>query len=178
MKEIVNKFLLKREKFIPEVHSRQPEFPYNSWRLFTKNKERIQKFKEKGDSKYTFQNKLDEVCFQYDLGYWDFKGLPRRTRSHKVLRDKVFNIAKNSKYDGCQRSLGSMIYTFFDENSSAGAVTRANKSAIKKRITSYQQLAKEFHKSNIRKFEKRNLYSSCKDNMWGADFADIQLIRN
>ena len=112
------------------------------------------------------------------MGYRDFKGLPRRTRSHKVLRDKVFNIAKNSKYDGYQGSLGSMIYTFFDENSSAGAVTRANKSAIKKRITSYQQLAKEFHKSNIRKFEKRNLYSSCKDNMWGADFADIQLIRN
>ena len=43
----------------------------------------------------------------------DFKDLPRRTASDKVFRDKAFNIAKNSKYDGCQKGLASMVYNFF-----------------------------------------------------------------
>ena len=44
------------------------------------------------------------------MAYGDFKDLPRRTASDKVLRDKPFNIAKNPKYDGCQRRLASMVY--------------------------------------------------------------------
>ena len=43
----------------------------------------------------------------------DFKDLSRRTASDKVFRDKAFNIAKNSKYDGCQKGLASMVYNFF-----------------------------------------------------------------
>ena len=50
MNEIVNKFLLAEDKFIPEIHLRQPGFPYIAYGTFTKNKERIKKFKETGDS--------------------------------------------------------------------------------------------------------------------------------
>ena len=46
------------------------------------------------------------------MAYGDFKDLARRTASDKVLRDKAFNIAKNPKYDGYQRGLASMVYTF------------------------------------------------------------------
>ena len=67
-----------------------------------KNKERIQRFKETGDSRYIYQNELDKDCFLHDMAYGDFKDLTRRTSSDKVLRDKAFNVAKNSKYDGYQ----------------------------------------------------------------------------
>ena len=67
------------------------------------NKERIEKFKETGHSRYIYQNELDKACFQHDMAYGDFKDLNRRTFADKVLRDKALNIAKDSKYDGYQR---------------------------------------------------------------------------
>ena len=93
---------------MPERHLRQPGFIYSACGPFTKNKERIHKFKETGDSRYIYQNKLDKVCFQHDMTYEDFKDLTRRTASDKFLRDKAFNIAKNTKYEGHQRGLASM----------------------------------------------------------------------
>ena len=48
----MNKFLLAGDKFMPEMHLRQPQFTYSACGSFTKNKERIQKFKETGDTKY------------------------------------------------------------------------------------------------------------------------------
>ena len=80
----------------------------------SKNKERIQKFKETGDPRYIYQSELDKVCFQHDMAYGDFKYSNRRTTADKVLRDKAFSIAKNPKYDGYQRGLASMFYKFFD----------------------------------------------------------------
>ena len=82
-----------------------------------KNKQIIQKFKETGDS----QNIED--CFQHDMGYGDCKDLTRKTASDKILRDKVFSIAKNPKYDGYQRGLASMVYTFFNKKNSCYACT-------------------------------------------------------
>ena len=87
------------------------------WTIY-KNKERIQKFKETGDSRYIYQNELDKTCFQHDKAYGDFKDLTRRTAFYKILRDKAFNIAKNPKYHGYQRGLASMIYKFFDKKAS------------------------------------------------------------
>ena len=55
------------------------------------------------------------------MAYGDFKDLPRGTASDKVLRDKAFNIAKNPKYDGYQKGLGSMVYKFFDKKTAGGA---------------------------------------------------------
>ena len=56
MNEIVNKLLLARDKFMPEMHLRQPVFTYSACGSFTRNKERIQKFKETEDSQYIYQN--------------------------------------------------------------------------------------------------------------------------
>ena len=95
MNKIVNKFLLAGGKFMPEMYLRQPEFTYSACGPFTKNKERIRKFKETGDTDNTYRNELDKACFQHDVGYGDFKDLARSTASDKVLRDKAFNIAKN-----------------------------------------------------------------------------------
>ena len=64
MNEIVNKFLLARDKFMSEIHLRQSGFTYSACGPFIKNKERIQKFKETMDSRYIYQNELDKACFQ------------------------------------------------------------------------------------------------------------------
>ena len=75
------------DKFIPEMHLKQPGFTYSSCWPFTKNKERIQKFKETGDTRYIYKNELDKACFQHNMAYEDFKGLKKRTFSDRVLRD-------------------------------------------------------------------------------------------
>ena len=90
-------------------------FTYSACGPFTKNKERIQKFKETGDSRYIYRNELDKACFQHDMAYGYFKDLKRRRAADNVLRDKAFNIAKKSKYDGYQRGFASMVYKFFDK---------------------------------------------------------------
>ena len=167
MNEIVNKFLLAGDKFMPEMHSRQPQFVYSACGPFTKNKEGIQKFKETGDTSYIYKNELDKACFQHDMAYGDFKDLPKRTASDKVLRDKAFKIASDQKYDGYQRGLASMVYKFFDKKSQ-GSGLASNKENV--------QLANELHKPIIKKFNKRKVYSSFKDNIWGVDLADMQLL--
>ena len=86
------------------MHLKQPGFTYSACRSIAKNKERIQKFKETGDTNYIYKNELDKACFQHDMAYGDFKDI-KRMASDKILRDKAFNIAKNPKYDGCQRGL-------------------------------------------------------------------------
>ena len=95
---------------------KQPGFSYSACRPFTINKERIQKFKEAGDTNYIFKNELDKSCYQHDMAYGDFKDLTRRTASDKILSDKVFNIAKNPKYDRFQRELDSLVYKFLIKN--------------------------------------------------------------
>ena len=86
----------------------------------------------------------------------------------KVFPDKVFNVAKNPKYDGYQCGLASVVYKFLDKKSSG--------SGVKSEIMWNQQLAEELHKPVVRKFKKRKVYSSFKDNIWGTDLADMQLI--
>ena len=93
------------------------------WTIYKKNKEIIQKFKQTGDSRYIYQKELDKTCFQHDMAYGDFKYL---TASHKILRDKALDIAKNPVYDRYQRALASMVQKFFDKKTSA---TSANKFA-------------------------------------------------
>ena len=81
-----------------------------------KIKKQLKKIKETGDSRDVYRNELDKAFFRHHMAYGDFKDLNRRTTTDKVfkvLRDKAFNIAKNSKYDGYQRGLASMVYNFF-----------------------------------------------------------------
>ena len=110
MDKIINGFLLTGDKFMPQMHSRQPGFSYSACRLFTKDKERIQKFKKMENSRYIYQNKRDKARAQHDIVYGDFMDLPRRTDSDKVLRDKAFNIAKNPKIDGHKEGLDKFLY--------------------------------------------------------------------
>ena len=112
MNKIVNKFLLGGYKFMPEVDLKQPGFTYSVCGPFTKNKERTKKFKDSGDSRYIYRNKLRKACFQYDMIYGDFKDLPKRKASDTVLLDKAFNTAKILKYDKYYRRLVSVSYTF------------------------------------------------------------------
>ena len=83
------------------------------------------------------------------MAYGDYKDLARRTGSDKILCDRAFNIATNPKYDGYQRGLASIVYKFFDKNSSC--------SGIKNENMSDQQLAEVLHKPSIRKFKKRKV---------------------
>ena len=65
---------------------------------------------------------MEKACFQHDMAYGDFKDLPRRKASNKLLRDKAFSIAKNQKCNGYPRGLASMVFNFFDKRSSSGTV--------------------------------------------------------
>ena len=78
MNEIINKFLLAGNKFMPEMHSKQPRFTYSACEVLTKNKERIQKFTETGDTAFIYKNEPDKACFQDDMAYADFKDLAKK----------------------------------------------------------------------------------------------------
>ena len=62
---------------MPKMHLKQPGFTCSAYRPFSKNKERIKKFKETGDTKYIYRNELDEACFRHDMAYGDFKDLDK-----------------------------------------------------------------------------------------------------
>ena len=133
MNEIVNKFLLAGDKSMPEMHFKQPWLTYSACGPFTKNKERIQKFKGTGVTNYIYKNELDKACFQHDMVYRDFKDLARKKAFDKILGGKAFNITKNPKYDGYQSGLASMVYKFLGKHSTGSGVnTHANKSAFNK----------------------------------------------
>ena len=100
MNKIVNEFLLAGDKFMPEMHLKQPGFAYSACSPFTKNKERIEKFMQTGNTNFIYKNDLDKAYFQQDMARCKSKDLARRTQSDKVLRDKAFEIASNPKYDG------------------------------------------------------------------------------
>ena len=128
MNEIINKFLLPRDKFIPEMHLKQPGFPYSACGPFTKNKERIEKFIQTGNTDFIYKNELDKACFQDDMAYGKSKDLIKRTQSDRVLKDKAFETANNPNYNGYQRGLASMVYKFFDKKS--GSLDKSKGSGI------------------------------------------------
>ena len=141
MNKIVNKFLLVGDTFMPEMHLKQPGFTYSACGPFTKNKERIEKFMQTGNTDFIYRNELDKACFQHDMDYGKTKDLVKRTQSDKVLKDKAFKTASDPKYDDYQRGLASMVYRFFDKKSKrSGIVNEPN-----------YQLANEFHKPIVRK---------------------------
>ena len=109
MNEIVNTFLLVDDKFMPEMHLKQPGFPYSACGPFTKNKERIEKFMQTQNKDFIYRNELDKACFQHDKAYGKSKDLTKRTQSDKLVRNKVFKIASDAKCDGYQRRLASMV---------------------------------------------------------------------
>ena len=69
MNKIANKFLLAGDKFILELHLRQPGFTYSACGPFTKCHERIQKFRETADLNYIYNHELAKACFVHDAAY-------------------------------------------------------------------------------------------------------------
>ena len=142
------------------------------------------------------KSELDKACFQLDMAYGYFKELHKRTACDKVLRDKAFDIAETLKYNEHQCGPASIVCKLFDKNSLGSVVTRAvrdtvcvtiylmlsenlatrDKFTVKSEIISNQQLVEKSHKLIIRKFERRKVYSSFKDNIGYADLADMLLI--
>ena len=100
------------------------------------------------------------------MAYGKTKDLVKRAQSDKVLKDKAFKIASDPKYNGYQRRLASMVYKCFDKKSSGNCIVNEPN----------YQLANELHKPIIRKFKKRKVYSSFRDNIWVTDLADMQLL--
>ena len=122
MNEIVNTFLLVGDKFMSEMHLKQPGLTYSACGPFTKNKERIEKFMQTRNTEYIYKNDLDKACFQQDMAYGKFKDLNKGTESDKVIRDKAFETASNTKNGGYQRGLALMVYKFFDKKSTGSGI--------------------------------------------------------
>ena len=117
-----------------------------------------------GNIDFIYRNEFDKACFQHDMAYEKLKDLTKRAQSDKILRDKAFKIASDPKYDGYQRELASMVHNFFDKKSS-GSGFNADPS---------YQLENKLHKQIIRRFKKRKVYSSIRENGWGVNLADMQ----
>ena len=80
MNKNVNKFILVGYKFMPEMHLKQSGFTYSACGPFTKNKERIEKFMETGNTDFIYKNELHKACFQHDMVYGKSKDLAKRTQ--------------------------------------------------------------------------------------------------
>ena len=96
MNTVINKFLLAGDKFMPEIHLRQSQFTYSACGPFTKHEQRIQKFKDTGDTNYIYIyiNELDKACFTHDVAYSDSKDLTKRTVADKILKIKHLILLK------------------------------------------------------------------------------------
>ena len=188
MNNIINKFLLAGDKFMPELHLRQPQFVYSVCGPFTRHKERIKEFKRTDDTRLLYRNELDKACFKHDAAYAKYKDVENRLISDQKLRNSAYDIASNPKYDGYQRGLASMVYKFFNSKvapldkkamSGKGNAKHTTKPSSLER-NSFERtgnnkiLAEELHKPVTKKFNKRKVYSQFRDNIWGVDLADIQ----
>ena len=166
---IINKFLLAGDKFMPELHLGDPIVKkYSACGPFTKHTKGIQDFLNTGKLNYIYKNDLDKACFQHDMAYNKYKDLGKRTQSDKFLKNKAFKIASDPRYNKYERGLASMVYKCFDKKSRG--------ISFKLSSLENQQLANELQKPIIKKFTRRKVYSSFKDNIWGVDLADMQLI--
>ena len=157
---------------MPEFHLRDPVVgTYSACGPFTKHTQRIQDFLNTGKLSYIYKNDLDKACFQHNMASNKFKDLEKGTQLDIVLKNKALKIASNPKCNGYERGLASMLYKFFDKKSKGSGLKENQGNFLQ-----HSQLANKLHKPIIRKFRKRKVYSSFKDNIWGVDLADMQLI--
>ena len=162
--DIINRFLLIGDKFMPEMHLWDPKIKtYSACGPFTRHQQRTNKFMRDGKLSHIAKNKLDAACFQHDSAYNKYKDSVNRKQSDIVLKNKALKVATDPKVNGYQRGLACMVYKFFNE--------RTKGSGIENKI-----LAKELQQPIITNFKKRKVYSSFKDNIWGVDLGDMSLI--
>ena len=146
---------------MPELHLKHPGFTYSASGPFTKHCERIQKFRETGNLKHLYRNKLDEAGFTHDAACSDSKDLAKGTISDKILKDRAYHNARNRKYDRYQTWLASMIYKCFDKKTESG-------------INVKEHLAEELHKPVTKKFKRWKVYARFKDNILAADLTKME----
>ena len=179
MNNVINKFLLAGDKFMPEMYLRQPQFVYSACGPFTRHKERIKEFKRTGDTRLLYRNELDKACFKHDAAYAKYEDADNRLISDQKLRNSAYDIATNPKYDTYQRGLASMVYKLFEskvaplDKKTMSGKANAKHSSLE-RTGNNKILAEELHKSVIKKFNKRKVYSQFRDNIWGVGLADTQ----
>ena len=113
-----------------------------------------------GKLSHILKNKLDAACFQHDSAYGKYKDRLNRKKPDVVLKNKALKNVMDPKINGYQRGLASMVYTFFDE--------RTKRSGIEsdKRFHKNKKLEEELHKTIIKNFKRKKVYSSFKDNIW------------
>ena len=137
---------------MPKLHLKQSRFPYSNCGPFTKHLERIQKFTETDNLKHLYRNEFDKATFAHYAAYSDSKDLANRTISDKILKDRACEIATNWKYDRYQGVFTSIVYMFFEKKAASG-------------VSVNEQLAEELHKPVIKKFKRRKVYATFKDNI-------------
>ena len=119
-----------------------------------------------------YRNALDKSSFKHDAAYAKYKDVENRLITDDKLRNSAYDIVSNPEYDGYQRGLASIVYKFFNSK-----VATRNKTISGKGTKEVNKIfAEELHKPVIRKLNKRKVYSQSKDNIWGVNLADTQLL--
>ena len=145
MHRTVYKLLLNGDKFMKELHLKQPGFTDGDCGQFTKLRERIQKFRERGNLKHLYRNEIDRVALLMICAYCDNKDLVAKTTiSDKVLKERAYEIARNPKYNEHQRVLPSMFYRSFNKKTGSG-------------VSVNEGIAEELHKPVIKNSKKKSL---------------------
>ena len=162
--DIINRSLLIGDKFMPEMHLWDPKVKkYSACGPFTRHQKRIDQFMKDGRLSHIAKNKLDAACFQHDSAYNKYKDSVNRRQSDIALKNKALKIAVHPKVNGYQRNLAALVYKFFKGKTKGSGLN-------------IKELAEELHKPIIKNFKRRKVYSSFKDNIWGVDLADMQLL--
>ena len=92
MSKINNKFLLTEDKFMPELHLKQPGITDGACESFTKHREKIKRFRETGNLKLLKRNELDRACFAHNAAFSNSKDIAKRTISDKTLKVRADEI--------------------------------------------------------------------------------------
>ena len=111
MNKTVYKFLLIGDKFVSELHLKQPRFTYSICAPFTKHREMVQKFRETGDLRHIYKNELAKAYCARDAIYSESKDLAKRTISDKLVELKVraYEYNLNPRHGGRQRETASVV---------------------------------------------------------------------
>ena len=139
-KDIINTFLLIGDKFMPKMHLWDPKVKiYSACGPFTRHKQRINDFMGDGKLSHITKNRSDAACFQHDSTYNEYKDSLNRKKSNVALKKKALKIATDPKFDGYQKGLASMVWSFFDKRTKGMGLN--------------SQIAEELHKPIIKTFE-------------------------
>ena len=169
--DIINKFLLIGDKFIFEMHLWDPKVKkHSACGPFTRHQKRIDMFMKDGRLSHILKNRLDAACFQHDSADAKYKDRASRRQSEVVLENKALKIATDPGVNGYQRGLASMVYKFFNESTKRPGIN------LQANSLNNEVLVEELHKPIIKNFKRTKVYSSFKDNIWGVDLTDLQLI--